>query len=381
MTTTLTAAPAKVTDRASARAFASRHIMPVADEFDRTERVSPELLENASSSGLWAALVPAEFGGLGLDMLTLGAIHEEIGRACSSVRNLLTVHHMVTWAISRWGSPDQQQQWLPPMAAGDVLGAFCVTEPGGGGALARVASTARLQGDSWVIDGRKRWITGGVGAGLLLIFAVAEENVLPFLVPSGTPGVEVTPITGMLGTRASMIAEIGLNSVTVPASALLGPQRFAKGAVMTHTLDIGRYTVAAGSVGILQGCLDACLEHANRELPDGGTLGKYQLIRAKIAEMVTSVTAARLLLEHAGRSKDAGEPETIIATWIAKYFASRAAAAAASEAVQLLGAEGCGPGSVVARYYRDAKIMEIIEGSSEVQQLTIASHALRDRSR
>jgi alkylation response protein AidB-like acyl-CoA dehydrogenase len=381
MTATVIAAPAKVIDRASARDFADRYITPVADEFDRIERVSPDLLADASSYGLWAALIPTEFGGLGLDMLTLGAIHEEIGRACSSVRNLLTVHHMVSWAISRWGSPDQQQRWLPAMAAGDVLGAFCVTEPGGGGALARVASTARRQGDSWVIDGRKKWITGGVGAGLLLVFAVADENVLPFLVPSDTPGVEVTPITGMLGTRGSMIAEIGLSSVTIPAAALLGPQQFAKGAVMTHTLDIGRYTVASGSVGILQGCLDACLEHANRKLPEGHTLGEYQLIRAKIAEMVTSLAAARLLREQAGRSKDAGEPETIIATWIAKYFAARAAAAAASEAVQLLGAEGCGPGSVVARYYRDAKIMEIIEGSSEVQQLIIASHALRDRSR
>jgi len=365
----------------SARAFVERYVTPEADEFDRTERISPDFLANASQAGLWAALVSAEFGGLGLDMLTLGAVHEEIGKGCSSVRNLLTVHHMVSWAIGRWGSPDQRQRWLPAMAAGDVLGAFCVTEPGGGGALAHVASTARRQGDSWVIDGRKKWITGGVGAGLLLVFAAAEENVLAFLVPSGTPGVEVTPITGMLGARASMLAEIGLHSVTIPAEALLGPERFAKGAVMTHTLDVGRYTVAAGSVGILQGCLDACLEHANRNLPGGHTLGEYQLIRAKIAEMVTSVTAARLLCEQAGRTKDAGDPDTIIATWIAKFFASRAAAAAASESVQLLGAEGCGPESVVARYYRDAKIMEIIEGSSEIQQVNIAGHALRHPSR
>ncbi len=379
--TTDVATVAKVTDRASAHAFVNRYIRLEADEFDRTERVSAECMEQAAEAGLWGALIAPEFGGLGMDMLSLGAVHEEIGRGCSSVRNLLTVHHMVSWAISRWGTPEQRQRWLPAMAGGDILGAFCVTEPGGGGALAQVKSTARREGGNWVIDGRKRWITGGVGAGLLLVFAVADDNVLPFLVPCNTPGVKVTPITGMLGTRASMLAEISLTSVTVPADALLGPRKFANGAVMAHTLDIGRYTVAAGSVGILQGCLDACLEHANRELPGGHTLGEHQLIRAKIAEMVTSLTAARLLCERAGRSKDVGEPETIIATWIAKYFASRAAAAGATEAVQLLGAEGCGPGSVVARYYRDAKIMEIIEGSSEVQQLTIASHALRDRAR
>ena len=380
MTATISASPAKVVDRASAHAFVNRYIRLDADEFDRAERVSAECMEYAAQAGLWGALVPPEFGGLGLDMLALGAIHEEVGRGCSSVRSLLTVHHMVSWAISRWGTPEQRQRWLPAMAAGDVLGAFCVTEPGGGGAMAQVKSTARRDGDSWVIDGQKRWITGGVGAGLLLVFAVAGDNVLPFLVPCNTPGVRVTPITGMLGTRASMLAEISFTSVTLPADALLGPRKFADGAVMAHALEIGRYTVAAGSVGILQGCLDACLEHASRKLPDGHTLGDHQLVRAKIAEMVTSLTAARLLCERAGRAKDAGDPETVIATWIAKYFASRAAAAAASEAVQLLGAEGCGPGSVVARYYRDAKIMEIIEGSSEIQQVIIAKHALRDRS-
>src|SRR6266545_5475431 len=121
--------PPRVTDRVSARAFVERYVTPEADEFDRTERISPDFLANASQAGLWAALVSAEFGGLGLDMLTLGAVHEEIGKGCSSVRNLLTVHHMVSWAIGRWGSPDQRQRWLPAMAAGDVLGAFCVTEP------------------------------------------------------------------------------------------------------------------------------------------------------------------------------------------------------------------------------------------------------------
>lgn len=381
MTATVSVAPTRVTDRASARAFVGRHIAGRADEFDRTERVSPELLADVAAAGLWAAVIPTAFGGLGLDMLTVGAVHEEVGRGCSSVRNLLTVHGMVSWAVNRWGSPGQRQQWLPALATGEVLGAFCLTEPGGGAALARVESTARRQGDGWMIDGRKSWITGGRLARLLLVFARTDDGVLPFLVPRNSPGVQVVPITGMLGARASMLAEITFSSVTVGSDALLGPERFAVGAVMTHTLDVGRYTVACGCVGILQGCLDACVQHANRALPGGGTLGEYQLIRAKIAEMASSVRAARLLCEQAGRLKDLGDHETIIATWIAKYFASRAAAAAAAEAVQLLGAEGCGPGSVVARYYRDAKIMEIIEGSTEIQQLTISGHALREPAR
>ena len=200
---------------------------------------------------------------------------------------------------------------------------------------------------------------------------------LPFLVPRTTPGVTISRIAGMLGSRASMLAEITFDGVQVGADALLGPERFAAGAVMTHALDIGRYTVACCCVGLIQAFLDACVRHATRELPGGGTLGQHQLVQAKIADMATSLRAARLLCQEAGRMKDSGEADTLITTWMAKYQASRAAAAAAADAVQILGAEGCGPGSVVARYYRDAKIMEIIEGSNEIQQLTIAAHVLR----
>jgi alkylation response protein AidB-like acyl-CoA dehydrogenase len=381
VTATLDAAPAQVTSRHSARDFALRCLTDRADEFDRTELVPVDVLDEMAAAGLWAALVPPAFGGAGLDMGTLGAVHEEVGRACSSVRSLLTVHGMVSWALSRWGSSAQQQRWLPQMATGEVIGAFCLTEPGGGSALARVATTARRDGDGWLIDGAKTWITGGQIAGLYLVFAATESAVLPFLVPRETPGVRVTPISGMLGTRASMLAEITFDDVRVGPEALVGPERFAPGAVMTHTLDIGRYTVACGSVGILQACLDACVEHVNRPLPGGGTLAEHQLTAAKIAQMATASRAARLICQEAGRLKDLGEAETIIATWEAKYFASTAAAAAANDAVQLFGAQGCAPGSAVARYYRDAKIMVIIEGSTEIQQLTISSHVLGEGAR
>jgi alkylation response protein AidB-like acyl-CoA dehydrogenase len=373
-------APPRVTGRESARDFADRVVAPVADEVDRTERVSPAFFEHAAAAGLWATLVPEQFGGAGLDMAALGAVHEEVGRASSPLRNLLTVHNMATWAIGRWGDEGQQRRWLPAMASGEVLGAFCVSEPGGGAAMARVRAAAVREGGDWVISGCKKWITGGMSAGLLLVFALAQGGVVPFLVPRRTPGVAVRPITGMLGARGSLLAEITFDDARVPADALLGPERFADGAVMAHTLDVGRFTVAAGSVGILQGCVDACIEHANRRQPSGHVLSAYQLIRAKISDMVTSLAAARLLVEQAARSKDAGSPETVVDTWIAKHFAARAAASAASEAVQILGAEGCGPDSAVARYYRDAKIMEIIEGSSEIHQITLAAHVLRGRS-
>jgi alkylation response protein AidB-like acyl-CoA dehydrogenase len=373
--------PPVVRDARTARAFAEGWVAPGAAQRDRDERIDGDTLRAMTEAGLWAGTIPAEHGGFGLDSLTVGEVHAEIGRFCSSVRALLTVHQMVGWAIDRWGSAEQRSCWLPHLATGEVRGAFCLTEPGGGAAMARVASTARRETDGWVLDGHKMWITGGLTADLLLVFARTENGVLPFLVPTGSEGISRTPITGMLGGRAGMLAGIDLSAVKVGQDSVLGPQGFAEGAVMTHALDLGRYTVAWGCVGMIQACLDACAEHANRRLPSGRTLGRNQLIGAKIADMVGALRASRLLCEDAGRLKDRGDQETILATWVAKYFASRAAVGVSTDAVQIMGAQGCGPDSLTARFYRDAKVMEIIEGSNEIQQLTISAHLLRGRVR
>jgi alkylation response protein AidB-like acyl-CoA dehydrogenase len=193
--------------------------------------------------------------------------------------------------------------------------------------------------------------------------------------------VAVQPITGLLGTRASMAAELIFADVRVPAGALVGPGGFAPGFVLTAGLDIGRYSVACGSVGIIQGCLEATARYARTRHVGGTPIGDFQLIKAKLADMVTAAAAGRALCERAGRLKEAGDEQTVMATWVAKYFASRAAVKAAADAVQAHGANGCTDAYPVARYYRDAKIMEIIEGSSELQQITIADAAYREDPR
>jgi alkylation response protein AidB-like acyl-CoA dehydrogenase len=193
--------------------------------------------------------------------------------------------------------------------------------------------------------------------------------------------VHVEPIEDMLGTRASMLAELTFRDVRLGADALLGPSGFTAGMVLTGTLDLGRYSVAAGSVGILQACLEASVAYAARRTVGGQPLRDLPLIQAKLSDMVTDVRAARLLCAEAGRLKDAGEASTIMATWVAKYFASTAAARHATEAVQIHGANGCSPDYPVARFYRDAKVMEIIEGSTEIQRITIAGQAERERVR
>jgi alkylation response protein AidB-like acyl-CoA dehydrogenase len=362
-------------DRSAAHRFVRTHITPRAGEFDRDGRIPEELLALMSEAGLWAPFLPVEDGGHGVDLVTLGHIHEEVGSGCSSIRSLLTVHTMVAATVLRWGDRAQRQRWLPRLAAGDTLGAFCLTEPRVGSDATQITTTAAARGGGWVLNGTKRWITGGQRADVFLVFARTEHGIGAFLVPRTTPGVVVNPIDEILGTKASMLAEIGFSDVPLGPDALLGPDGFAAGMVMTSALDLGRYSVAAGSVGIIQACLDACADYTARRTIRSTPLREFQLIQAKISNMVVDVHAARLLCEHAGRLKDAGDSATILATWRAKYFASTAAARHAAEAVQIHGANGCSSSYPVERYFRDAKVMEIIEGSTEIQQITIANQA------
>lgn len=365
----------RVVDGDSARRFTVDHILPVADRFDREGRVPNEFLRTMSRAGLWAPFLPAAFGGEDMSFTELGRVHEEVGRGCSSIRSLLTVQAMVAWTVNRWGTDSQRAEWLPQLASGELLGAVAITEPGAGSDTANLSASSTRTEAGWRLTGTKKWITAGQRANVFLVFAQTGQGLAAFLVPRNTPGVEVEPITDILGTRASMLATVRLRDVEVSADALVGPDSSLSGMVLTGTLDIGRFSVAAGSLGIVQACLDACEAYTEARTVRGTRLRDLQLIRAKISDMVTDAAAARLLVEHAGRLKDAGDPETIMATLIAKYFASVAAARHASEAVQIHGANGCGPDYPVARFYRDAKVMEIIEGSTEIQQLKIAGSA------
>src|SRR5579885_924014 len=216
-------------------------------------------------------------------------------------------------------------------------------------------------------------MTFGQIAQLFLIFARSGSSISAFLVERETPGFSVSPLSGMLGTRASMLAELVLEDCQVPPENLLGGRGFGLASVATSALDIGRYSVAWGSVGILRACLEDSLHYSSQRQQFGVPLRQHQLIQQMISEMITNLHAARLLCLQAGYSKEQGDPATVVQTWIAKYFASVKAAQAANDAVQLHGANGCSSAYSVQRYMRDAKIMEIIEGSTQIQQITIAN--------
>jgi alkylation response protein AidB-like acyl-CoA dehydrogenase len=365
-------------DQAAFRAFVAEQIVPHADRCDREERISSELIRKLAAEGYLGALIPQEEEGRGMDLITYGLMNEEIGRGCSSVRSLITVHDMVAQALVRWGRRDQRKHWLPQLASGEIIAAFALSESNVGSDAGSIETSAALSGDAYVLNGQKKWITFGQVADLFLVFAQQQGQPCAFLVERDTPGLSIEPIRGMLGVRASMLAELHFDNCRVPKENLLGRVGFGFSHVACYALDLGRYSVAWGCIGIGQACLDACLRYTTERRQFDVQLKDHQLIQRMITEMVTQVRAARLLCYQAGYSKECGDPRVFMDTAIAKYFASRMATRVSSDAVQLHGANGCSGDYPLQRYLRDARIMEVIEGSTEIQQIAIAKYAYQE---
>ncbi|MBW3655410.1 MAG: acyl-CoA dehydrogenase family protein [Gemmatimonadetes bacterium] len=360
---------AQEADRARFADWVSREVAPFAGAWDREARTPAAVVESMGRAGFLAAAVPPSFGGSGMDAVTFGLLNEELGRGCSSVRSLVTVHSMACHALARWGSGAQKERWLPRMARGEVIGAFGLSEPGVGSDASAVQTTAEADGDGYLLRGRKKWTTYGQLADVLLAFAQARGKPVAFLLDLRSPGVSVQPL-GVTGTRASMVAEIVLDGVRVPREDRLAGPGFGLGVAMS-ALELGRYSVACGCVGIVRACLEASAGYAARRVQFGVPIGQHQLVQAMLADMATEYRAARLLCLRAGWLRDQGHPDAGREAFHAKYFASRAATRAALNAVQVHGANGCTGEYPVERYLRDSRVMEIIEGSTQVQQVTL----------
>lgn len=360
------------------RAFVAAEIAPHAGRWDREAAIPLELVGRLRELRYLGSNVPAEYGGLGRDNITYGLLTEEIAKGCSSVRSLLTVHDMVAHVIGRWGSPAQRERYLPALARGETLGAFCLSEPNAGSDAKSVETVARDDGDAWVLDGRKKWTTFGQIANLFLVLAQIEGKPTAFLVERDLPGVTVKPLSGITGTRASMLAEIFFEGVRVPKENLIGKPGFGVSAVMSTALDHGRYSVAWGAVGLAQACLDASRAYAAERRQFGVPIADHQLIRRMLTNMIAEVRAARLLCLRAGWLRDTRDPGATSEIWVAKYFASTMATRAALDAVQIHGANGCSEDYPVERYLRDSRVLEIIEGSTQIQQITIPLFELQE---
>jgi alkylation response protein AidB-like acyl-CoA dehydrogenase len=353
------------------RAFVAAEIAPHADRWDREAAIPRTVIDALRERRYLGSNVSADYGGIGRDMIIYGLLTEEIARACSSVRSLLTVHDMVAHALMRWGSREQKERFLPALARGEILGALALSEPNAGSDAQSVETTASDAGDHWVLDGHKKWTTFGRIAGLFLVLAQCQEKPTAFLVERESPGLAVRPLDGVWGTRASMLAELSFDGCRVPKAHLVGRIGFGLSHVIAAALEHGRYSVAWGAVGIGQACLDACRSYTAERRQFGVPLADHQLIRRMLTDMIVNVRAARLLCLRAGWLRDQRDPGAFMETMAAKYFASTMAVRAANDAVQIHGANGLSDDYPVGRYLRDARVTEIIEGSTQIQQITL----------
>ncbi|MEU6876167.1 acyl-CoA dehydrogenase family protein [Streptomyces sp. NPDC046751] len=377
MTGALTARQAQ--SRKEFRAFADRHIAPHADAHHRAQRTPPETIRLLAEGGLLGLPVAEEYGGGGCDAVTLGLLAGELGRACSSLRSLLTVHTMVAHAIARWGSHSQKETWLPRLARGEHIGALAVSEPGAGSDAASVTTRLTREDDDWVVDGHKKWITYGESADLFLVVGRSPEGPTALLVERDTPGLRTELIEDMIGIRASMTAHVYFDGCRVPAANVLARPGLGVSHVVGAALDLGRYTVGWGCVGILDASLEASVDYAATREQFGSLIKDHQLVRRLISNMYTDAHAARLLCLEAGRLRDERHPGALAATSTAKYFAATAAGRAAADAVQIHGANGCSSDYPVQRLLGDSRVMEIIEGSAQLHQVGLAEYAFQER--
>jgi len=361
--------------RDTARQFADNEIAPRARDNDRAGRFDTELVKKMADMGFIGPILPEEYGGRGIDYRTYGLIVEEIGRADSSARTVVSVNtSLVGSAIVKWGTEEQKQQFIPGICSGEALGCFGLTEPDTGSDAANLSTRAEKTDGGWRITGQKQWISLGNFAKFALIFAQtdpekAHRGLGAFLVPTDSPGFSSAEIHGKLGLHASDTAELALDGVEVGDDALLGEVGDGFKVAMS-ALDSGRFSVSAGCVGICQGCVDASTTYAQERQQFGRPIAAFQLVQAMIADMVVDTHAARNLVWKAGWLKDTGQPNTL-ETSVAKLFSTEAAIRCANTAIQVHGGSGYVDDFPVERYLRDARVTTLYEGTSQIQKLII----------
>ena len=358
----------------TAREFCDAEIAPHAAEWDRTETIDRGIVGKLAELGFLAAALPEEHGGMGLDMVSYALVVEEIGRADSNVRGIVSVSNgLYGKTVAKWGSDEQRARLLPGLADGTALGCYALTEPGAGSDPGGLETRAERDGGDWVLSGQKIFITLGSWAANALVFARTGEagprGITCFVVPTDAAGFEARPIKGKLGLRAQDTAELFLDGVRVPDENIVGELGGGFKVAMS-ALDHGRISLGAGCVGIAQGCLDASIAYTKERQQFGRPVASFQLVQELLADIAVETEAARLLVWRAAATADRGERHTVEASF-AKYFASEVAVRAANAAVQAHGGYGYVDEYPVGKYLRDARVTTLYEGTSQIQKLLI----------
>ena len=363
----------------TARDFVDNEVVPRARDSDRSETFDADLARRLGDMGYLGAPVAEEYGGRGLDYVSYGLIVEEVGRGDSAMRTVVSVQtSLVCGSIERWGNEEQKGRWLPRLCSGEAFGCFGLTEPDTGSDAASVRTRAEKIDGGWRINGQKMWISLGNVAEVALVFAQTDpgqghRGMACFLVPTESEGFSSQEVHGKLGLRASDTASLALDGVEVGDEALMGEVGDGFKIAMS-ALDSGRYSVAAGCVGICQGCVEASVAYSTERKQFGVPIASFQLVQEMIADMIVRRDAARLLVRRAGELKDAGEPSTI-ETSVAKLYATESSVECANLAIQVHGGSGYVDDHPVERYLRDARVTTLYEGTSQIQKLIIARDA------
>ncbi|MFE9663284.1 acyl-CoA dehydrogenase family protein [Streptomyces sp. NPDC005955] len=360
----------------AARAQVTGLVGDQAEEWDRTGELPREMLRKLGAGGLLCPVVPAEDGGLGWSSARDGEFTAHVGSLCSSLRSIMTSQGMAAWTITRLGDAPQRTALLGRLTGGE-LAAVAFSEPQAGSDLSAIDTRIVRDGDTVVVDGRKTWTTGAAYADFVVVFGLLDDGGAgAVVVPTDAPGVTVERIAAPLGCRAAGHADVRLTGVRLPAENLLGGGGQFLPLLVTTALAYGRMSVAWGCVGILRACLAAAGSHARTREQFGQPLGGHQLVAGHLADLLVAEQAASRACEHASRCWDESSPDQVVATVLAKHTSATNAAHGAALAVQVLASAGTRDGHVVARAYRDAKCMEIIEGSNEMSRLLLADHVL-----
>ncbi|MFJ7412466.1 acyl-CoA dehydrogenase family protein [Streptomyces sp. NPDC098077] len=361
--------------RKLAEDFVAREVTPHAVAWDRAERVDKSIVKKLGNLGFLGLTVPEEYGGSGGDHLSYCLVTEELGRGDSSVRGIVSVSlGLVAKTVASWGSEEQKRQWLPRLTAGEAIGCFGLTEPGTGSDAGNLATRAVRDGGDYVVNGTKMFITNGTWADVVLLFARTNDapghrGVSAFLVPADTPGLTRRTLHGKLGLRGQATAELVLEDVRIPAGSLLGPE--GKGfSIAMSALAKGRMSVAAGCVGIAQAALDAAVRYAGEREQFGKAIARHQLVQELLSDIAVDVDAARLLTWRVADLIDRGQ-EFATAASTAKLYASEAAVRCANNALQVFGGYGYIDEYPVGKLLRDARVMTLYEGTSQIQKLII----------
>ena len=370
--------------RDTARDFARNELDKAAKDIDRLEKIPEDIIKKLAEIGLWGILVPEEYGGAGLGLFSLALALEEISRVCASTSVTLSVHNsLVCNAIIKYGTETQKKKYLSKLASGEVIGAYALTEPNAGSDAAAVQTSAVRQGNKYILNGTKIFITSAPIAGLMVVFTRTDsrapkgKGISAFLIEPTMAGVKLGTKEEKMGVRGAAAGEVVFEDALVPAENILGIEN-AGFSLALDVLNSGRIGVAIQSVGIAQACLDESLKYAQEREQFGKKLSGFQAIRWKLAEIATDIEAARLLAYQAAVLRDRGQPHTR-QTSMAKLFASTICNKAAKEALQIHGGVGYTKEFPVERHFRDAKVTEIYEGTSEVQKLVISKELLNGK--